>query len=182
MKPLLHNPLPFSGDRVSLRRFSSSDLIAFQAYRHDADLGRFQGWSPQDNDAALQFIIEMAEAPLFLPDHWNQLVIEDVASKTMVGDVGILISKNAQQAEIGFTLNRQAQGVGLATEATRLAIALIFKCTPAQQIVGITDIRNLASVRLLERVGMQRQETRSGVFKGRPCQEHVYAVSRQDAG
>ena len=182
MLELVRNPLPFSSDRVSLRRFSPGDLTAFQTYRHDAELGRFQGWSSQSDREALQFIVEMAEAPLFLPDHWNQLVIEDVALGSMVGDLGIFTSKDGQQAEIGFTLSRQAQGVGLATQATRLAISLIFESTAVQQILGITDTRNLASAKLLERVGMRRRETRSGLFKGLPCQEYVYAISRQDAG
>ena len=33
-------------------------------------------------------------------------------------------------------------------------------------------------VRLLERVGMQRIETRDTEFRGEPCVEHVYAASR----
>ena len=100
----------------------------------------------------------------------------------MVGDLGIFISNNEQQAEIGFTLSRRAHGRGLATRAVHLAITLIFESTPVQKIVGITDTRNLASVKLLERVGMQRRETLAGAFKGQPCQEYVYAVSRRDAG
>ena len=39
--------------------------------------------------------------------------------------------------------------------------------------LGITDARNLASLRLLERLGFAPRETRSTVFKGEPCVEVV---------
>lgn len=182
MKTSPKDSLPFSDDRVSLRRVSPADLAAFQSYRNDVDLGRFQGWSPQGDQEALVFIIEMAGAPLFQPDHWIQLAIEDTASSSMIGDLGVFISNDEQQAEIGFTLSRPAQGMGLATRAVRLAVALILRSTQVRQIVGVTDTRNLASAKLLERVGMQKRETLTAVFKGEPCHEHIYVISRQDAG
>ena len=39
-----------------------------------------------------------------------------------------------------------------------------------------TDSRNDASIRLLERSGFKRQETRDAVFRGEPCTEHVYVL------
>ena len=82
------------------------------------------------------------------------------------------------QVEVGVTLRSQSQGRGLAGAAVRAAIALAFECTAAARVLGITDVRNLASVRLLEQVGMRRIETRSAVFRGEACVEHVYAAAR----
>jgi RimJ/RimL family protein N-acetyltransferase len=174
------DPLPVGDDRVVLRRFSPADLAAFQAYRHDAELGRFQGWTAQNDDDALEFITTMAQAPLFQPGEWIQLAIEDKASGSMVGDVGIFVADDAQSAEIGFTLARPAQGMGFATRAVRLAIRLVFEHTPVREITGVTDARNAASIRLLERVGMQRRSTQDARFKGEPCQEHTYDIARPE--
>lgn len=46
------------------------------------------------------------------------------------------------------------------------------------RVVGITDARNAASVRVLERVGMSRVEAREVVFKGEPCVEWEYSIGR----
>jgi aminoglycoside 6'-N-acetyltransferase len=82
--------------------------------------------------------------------------------------------------EIGFTLSRRYQGQGLATVAVRAAIALALELTAADRVLGITDARNHASIRLLERVGLRRAETKATVFRGEPCVEHVYPLSRGD--
>jgi RimJ/RimL family protein N-acetyltransferase len=77
-------------------------------------------------------------------------------------------------------LDATAQGVGFGTEAVREAIGLIFERAPVAQIVAVTDARNLPSIGLLERVGMRRVETVAAVFRGEPCMEHIYAISRHE--
>ena len=88
---------------------------------------------------------------------------------------------DATSAEIGFTLARIAQGRGVATAAVRMLVELIFKCSAAERVIGITDARNLPSMRLMERVGMQRTETRQTIFRGEVCVEHTYIVTRAGA-
>jgi hypothetical protein len=46
---------------IRLRRFRDSDLAAFQAYRHDPEVGRWQGWTPGPDALALDFLRRMAE-------------------------------------------------------------------------------------------------------------------------
>jgi RimJ/RimL family protein N-acetyltransferase len=174
--------VPVGDGRVCLRRFSAADLAAFQAYRSDEALVRFQGWSVQSDHDALQFILAMADAPLFRPGHWIQLAIEDMGTGAMVGDVGVFIADDSRQAEVGFTLSRPAQGKGLATRAVGLAIRLVFEHTQVVEIIGITDTRNTASVRVLERLGMQRRATEDADFKGEACQEHTYVLGRHPSG
>jgi RimJ/RimL family protein N-acetyltransferase len=45
-------------------------------------------------------------------------------------------------------------------------------------VLGITDARNLASIALLERVGMRALEARHAIFRGEACVEVVYALPR----
>jgi RimJ/RimL family protein N-acetyltransferase len=60
----------------------------------------------------------------------------------------------------------------------RAAIDLIFERTNVERVLGITDARNDASIRLLQRVGMHMARTREAQHRGEPCIEHVYAVAR----
>lgn len=170
--------LPLDAGPVRLRRLRPDDLAAFQAYRGDAGLARWQGWSPMDEAAARAFLDEMARMPLLRPGDWTQLAIADAASDRLLGDLGLFVAADGSYAEIGFTLARDAQGRGRATAAVAAAIGLLFAHTPVRQVLGITDARNLASVRVLERVGMTRLETREAVFKGEHCIEHVYGRER----
>jgi RimJ/RimL family protein N-acetyltransferase len=178
----MSEPLPIHSERITLRRLSAGDLSSFQAYRHDEAVGRYQGWKPQPDLEALAFIHDMESATIFAPGKWIQLGIAERTTDLLIGDLGLFVAADGSSAEIGFTLSSQAQGRGLGTEAVSQAIRFLFQNTSIAYIQGITDARNTASVRLLERVGMQRTATLSAVFNNEPCLEHTYIISRWDCG
>lgn len=163
-----------------LRRLSVTDLVAFQAYRSDAELGRYQGWSAMPDHEARAFLDEMNAAPLFRPGEWAQIGIADPQTLALIGDIGLYLAEDLRHAEIGFTLAHHAQRRGLATAAVREAVQLIFAFTAVERVVGITDARNRASIALLERVSMRKVEERTVEFRGEACVEYVYAVPRAD--
>ena len=129
---------------------------------------------------ALSFLAEMSEARLFTPGDWVQLGIAEREADQLIGDIGIFVSADGLTGEIGFTLAPAAQGRGIATAAVRQALQLLFGTTRVKQVLGITDSRNVRSIRLLERVGFRRHESRATVFRGEPCVEEVYALPRND--
>lgn len=173
-------PLPVEGARVRLRPLRADDLAAFQHYRRDAELGRYQGWRPQTDAEATAFIDAMAETPVFPDGEWVQLAIAERTGDVLIGDVGVCVAIDGSTAEIGFTLAREAQGQGLATEAIRLLWAVLAAHTPVGEIHALTDARNTASIALLERLGMRRVTTRAAVFRGEACTEHLYTLRLHD--
>jgi RimJ/RimL family protein N-acetyltransferase len=62
-----------------------------------------------------------------------------------------------RQAEIGFTLACEHQGKGYATEAVDCLLDYVFGKLGKHRVIAITDARNLAASRVLERVGMRRE-------------------------
>jgi RimJ/RimL family protein N-acetyltransferase len=180
LEPRVLDPLPRFGPRVVLRRLSRADLPAFQAYRSNEAVGRYQGWSAQTDQQALVFIEEMSNAVLFPSSTWVQLAVADREENLLVGDIGVCMAANGKSAELGFTIAPRVQGQGLGTEAVREAIALLFEHSSAVEVVCITDARNARSIRLLERAKMRRMATTGAVFRGEPCIEHTYAVFKGD--
>lgn len=164
---------------MTLRRLAAADLPAFQAYRGDPEVGRWQGWTPRPDAEALAFLDEMAAAPLFAPGRWTQLGIADDISDELLGDIGIHLSADGREAEFGFSLARAAQGRGLASAAVRAAIAQVFEQTAAERIHAQTDARNTACIRLLERLGARRIEHIATEFRGAPCVEFRYELARR---
>ena len=171
--------LPRSFPGGVLRRLRPADLSSFQAYRAIPELGRYQGWSPMSDADALAFLSAMSAAPMFTPGEWVQLGIAEPDAGRLIGDVGLFLDADECAAEIGFTLEPAAQGRGIATAAVRVAVQLLFAVTKAQHVRGITDTRNTASVRLLERAGFRHQETRHAVFRGEPCSEEIHVLPRR---
>jgi [ribosomal protein S5]-alanine N-acetyltransferase len=173
-----NDPLPRYRKGIVLRRLSALDFGSFQAYRSDLELGRYQGWIPMLDAEAQAFLEDMSTAPLFRPGHWIQVGVAEPDGLALLGDIGLYLADDASYAEIGFTLARHAQGCGVATNAVRTAIEIVFQCTTAARVIGVTDARNHASIAVLVRAGMQKQEERTAVFRGESCIEYVYSIEK----
>lgn len=161
--------------RIHLRRFKAADLSAFQDYRRDPELARYQGWEIESDKAARKFLQEMSTAPRLASGTWLQLAICDSARDKVIGDIGLHYIGEERKLEIGYTLHRAYHGQGIAQRAARLAILWVQTTHPNTEIFGITDVRNLASIRLLERLGFVRTltETVAGV-----TEHHYHLESR----
>ena len=164
---------------MRLRRLAASDLAAFQAYRNDPEVGRWQGWTPKPDSEALAFLNEMGTIPLLQPGQWTQLGIADDATNELLGDVGIHLSADGREAEFGFSLARTAQGRGIASAAVKAAVAMVFAQTTAERIHAQTDARNTACIRLLERLGATLLARFDAEFRGEPCVEFRYELARR---
>jgi RimJ/RimL family protein N-acetyltransferase len=176
-KLLAHSP--FRTQRAVVRRMIEADLPNFRAYRANPELAKYQGWSPMSETEAASFITDVAGVDSFVRGGWIQLGIADVETDQLLGDIGIFLAEDEQTAEIGFTLNTNVQGKGIATDAVRAALQMVFATSSAQTVRAITDARNRASIRLLERLQFAFVSTTETVFKGEPCTEHTYELSRQ---
>ena len=170
--------LPLHAKRVTLRRLALTDLADFQNYRTDPQVALYQGWQPQSDKRAAEFLNAASTARLFEPGVWFQIGIAIKDSDTLIGDIGICLAPDGPEAEIGFSLHSQSQGRGLASEAVGAAITFIFDNTNCKKIVGIVDARNHSAILLLERLGMRRDKTVDAVFEGKPCKEHVFELQR----
>ena len=170
------DPLPWHSARLTLRRLRADDLPRFQAYRHDAEVARYQGWVPVSDEEARGFLVEMSGAPFGRLGEWLQIAIADADDGFLRGDVGLFVAASGSEAEFGITLARAAQGKGLAEEAARTLIDGLRAHTTVRRLVAITDTRNAPSARLLRRLGMELEAETAAEFRGEPCREWHFSL------
>lgn len=164
--------------RLVLRRFRPTDAPAFQAYRADPDVARYQGWDTTYSlDDAESFMIAIAQTSPGTPGEWFQFAVTSSSTGLLIGDVGLRTdAEDSQPPELGVTLSAEHQGNGYATEMAASVVAYAFETLAATAIRAITDARNQPSIRLLERLGFLRTGTEAASFKGAPCREHTYEL------
>ena len=143
-------------------------------------MGEFQAWQPQPDHEAARFLEDMSDVQLFPRGAWVQLGIADPYTDELIGDVGICVSADGEKAEIGVTVAPRAQGSGRGTEAVREVIGLVFDQTDVSRIVAVIDARNTPAHRLVRRAGFQKIESLRTIFRGEPCTEDVWVISRAD--
>ncbi|MFL4469323.1 GNAT family N-acetyltransferase [Tateyamaria armeniaca] len=164
-------------DSTTLRRLFVTDLRAFQAYRNDPVVAEFQSWDQMDDDRASGFLHHSATVtPLMRPDNWTQIAVADTETDALLGDMGLHLSADGSEAELGITLAHAAQKHGHATRAVAMAVGFLFDATAITGITAWADIRNMASCRLMQRAGF----TQNGVEVTDGVTEAVFVLKRQD--
>ena len=141
--------------RLCLRPLQPTDAPVMAAYRSDPAVARYQPWSsPYTLQDASTLIQELTAADPATPG-WFQYGIERRADGALIGDLGVHLHHNGQQADIGFTLAVEHQGAGYGTEAVRRILDHLLVERGLHKVSAECDARNLASARLLTRAGFQ---------------------------
>lgn len=164
---------------VRLRALRDDDLDAFLGYRSDAQVARYQGWWPMDEARARTFLREQGtNANADSAGRWVQLAIADAATDALLGDIGLWLSHDWTEAELGITIMPAVQGNGIGRSAVRVALTLLFADPRVTRVHANADARNTPSRRMLVAAGF-RQVGSSDVFvKEEACVEHRYVVER----
>jgi RimJ/RimL family protein N-acetyltransferase len=113
---------------------------------------------------------------------WFRFAIE-AAEGTLLGDCMLQVREDdPRQAEIGFTLALGYQGRGYATEAVRALLDYGFRTLGLHRVVAVTDARNDAAARLLQRIGMRREAhfIQNVWYKGAWGDEFSFALLREE--
>jgi RimJ/RimL family protein N-acetyltransferase len=169
-------------ERLLVRRFRAADAPMLAAYRSDEDVARYQSWAaPFTLERAEDFAQHMAAADPDRPG-WFQWAVELTAEKQLIGDVGVGLHENLLQADLGFTLARDRHGQGYATEAVRAVLDRLFTVQGVRRVSAECDARNVASARLLDRLGFTREGfLRSNTFiKGEWTDDLLFGLLSSD--
>jgi RimJ/RimL family protein N-acetyltransferase len=113
---------------------------------------------------------------------WVNLTIE--CDGAVIGDVACHLREGGGIAEIGFTLMKEHQGRGFASEAAGALVDHVLATTTVHRIEASLDPENFPSMRVLEALGMQF-ESRSRAnyaIRGRWDDDVRYAMLRDDRG
>jgi RimJ/RimL family protein N-acetyltransferase len=144
-------------ERLVLRRFRAADAEPLAAYRSDPEVARYQSWTaPVPIEEARAIVASLEQGDPELPG-WFQFAVEHTGDRALIGDVGVDLHENRRQAEIGFSLAPAYQGRGFAAEAVRAVLDHLFRVRGLHKVSAECDARNIASARLLERVGFTRE-------------------------
>jgi len=179
-------PRRIETERLLLRRFESGDLDALHAMRSREETVRWLYEDPttlEQDRARLERRMHNLRFALTGDALGFAAVLRD--DGTLVGDLSLfLVSAEDHQGEIGFVVHPDHQGRGYATEAAGALLELAFGTLSLHRVVGRLEARNVASARVLEKLGMRREAhfVENELVKGEWQSEVVYAALRASRG
>jgi RimJ/RimL family protein N-acetyltransferase len=87
-----------------------------------------------------------------------------------------------RQLEIGYSLVPSERGKGYGTEATQLMVDYLFLSKDTMRIQAQTDPRNVASHKVLEKVGFKKEGTlrKSFFMRGEWRDAYIFSILREE--
>lgn len=136
-------------ERLCLRPITRKDLGAVLAYACDRSNAEYMVYYPKTEQEAVSYVEETAS-------QWEE--------------------EEADGVEIGWILNRHYWGCGYGTEAAAAVLRFMSEELGISSCISCCDTRNIASARMMEKLGMKRILQRARIYgrRGEAAQEYVY--------
>jgi RimJ/RimL family protein N-acetyltransferase len=171
---------PLETDRLVLRPFEPGDLDELYEIHSDEKGARWLYNEARTRDE-VEALLErkIAGASIGAEGDWLSAAAVLRSNGDLVCDVSLLwASEVHKQGEIGFIAHPAHHGHGYATEAARPLLAFAFETLGLHRVVGSLEPRNVASARVLEKLGMRREAhlVENEWVKGEWQSELVYAM------
>jgi RimJ/RimL family protein N-acetyltransferase len=145
-------------ERLVLREFDEGDVAAFYVLGTDPAIIRYTG-DPPGGMTSLEDALEVLRSrPLadYSKYGYGRWACVDKASGVVIGFAGLKYLTDLDEVDIGFRLLPAYWGQGLATEASRAVVEYARKHFHLDEIIGLVDLANVASARVLDKVGFTR--------------------------
>ena len=142
-------------ERLVLREFRDDDFDAVHSYGADLEVVRFMNWGPNSEDETRDFIKRAQSRASADPCVGYDLAVIEVSSDRLIGGIGLY--SDGPQAMLGYCFSRSAWGKGYATEAAQLILDFGFESMDIHRVWAGCDTENVASVRVLQKLGMRQE-------------------------
>lgn len=167
-------------ERLLLREFDEDDAAEFYILGSDSAITRYTG-DPGGGLTSLEHAREVLRSrPMadYMKHGFGRWACVYKANGELVGFAGLKYLADLNEVDIGYRLLPAYWGIGLATEASRAVLDFGFGRLHLDQIVGLVDPHNVASVRVLQKLGMNFVEMMT--YLGQTTAKYVIRASRAD--
>ena len=160
----------FETQRLRLRPFVHGD--AFHLHQILAVEGVLR-YYPSSDPPDLERVERLVARQLV---HWEEhgygwWAVDDKANEALIGWSGLQYLPDTDEIEIGYLLARPHWGQGLASEGARVGMDFGFSQLNIPTIIGIVHPENIASQRVLEKIGLVFQE--EAEYFGMQCYKYL---------
>lgn len=143
-------------ERVYLREMSESDGENIFLLNSNPNVLLYTGDQPfEDIESAENFIKSYDQYKLYGIGRWSAYLKE---SDKYIGWCGLKYHENEDYVDLGFRLVEEEWNKGYATECGRACLKYAFEYKNYTTIVSRTDARNIASMRVIQKIGFQYQK------------------------
>jgi ribosomal-protein-alanine N-acetyltransferase len=144
--------------RLLLREFRVRDQAAVHAFASDPDVTQYTEWGPNSPEDTAAFLAQAVHDAKAQPRTRFALAVVDRADSMLIGSVALNVTSRAhRRGETGYVLAQTRWGHGFATEAATAMLQFAFDGLDLHKVAATCDPDNVASNRVLTKIGMRRE-------------------------
>lgn len=173
---------PITTERLIIRAFTLADEDDMFDFESRDDVARYLFNEPRTREDNAEELAKRVTQTT-LEKEGDTLLLAVDYKDTVIGYVLLtLLSRDNSQGEFGYVLHPKYQGKGLASEAAVEMLRLGFETLDLHRIIGRCDPRNVASARLMERLGLRKEAhfRELEIFKGEWGDELTFAMLKHE--
>jgi RimJ/RimL family protein N-acetyltransferase len=170
-------------ERLLLREIDHQDTKDIQEYATDLEVIKYLTFGPNTLEDTKNFIEQCINNQKENPRRNYDLGITLPTINKLIGGCGIRVSDPRNSTgDIGYCLNRSYWGKGYATEAAIGLLGFGFKDLMLHRIYAHVDPENVASIRVLEKLGMRYEgHLRQNLLIHDEFRDtHLYAILKEE--
>jgi RimJ/RimL family protein N-acetyltransferase len=170
-------------NRLTLREYVEQDWQAVFTYQSDPSYLQYYPWHNRTINDAQNFVQKLIFWQREKPRVKFQLAIVLSEQNQLIGSCGVRMKQaNSRQAELGYEIDPSYWGQGYATEAAQKMLVFGFRELKLHRIWATCLLENVASTRVLEKLGLQREGhlREHRWMKGRWWDSLVYSILEQE--
>ena len=145
-------------ERIYLREFQVSDWQEVHIFASQERVCRYQPWGPNSLKESQSFVKQVLVDSEKEPRTRYALAIINNNENRLIGAGELNIRDiHNKKGEIGYIINPNYWGKGIATDVATLLIGFGFHQLQLHRIYATCDPRNIGSIRVLEKAGMTKE-------------------------
>jgi ribosomal-protein-alanine N-acetyltransferase len=175
--------LPLETERLLLRDFRAEDESGIYAYASDPEVVRYADWGPSDCATIRANLQRRLQEQERWPRDSIELAVALRSNQFLIGILRIsILDHHSRTADFGYTFNRRYWNHGYATEGARALLHVAFARLNLHRVWATCDVRNYASFRVMEKLGMRREGyfKKDVLQKGEWRDSYLYAVLAEE--
>jgi len=145
----------FETERLILREFDEEDVESFYLLGSDPAITRYTGDEGVKDIKHAQEVLRSRPLADYRKYGYGRWACVHKENRRVIGFAGLKFLEDLKEVDIGFRLLPAYWGVGLATEAGRAVLDYGFTQLRLAEIIGLVDLENIASVRVLAKLGLK---------------------------
>ena len=152
---VMRPPETFETSRLFLRLPTIDDAeTIFGQYAQDPEVTKYLIWRPHENiNTTIEFLRRCNQC--WKDETAFPWVITRKVDNALLGMIELRVEQF--RADFGYGIARQYWGNGYTTEAVKAIIKWALEQASIYRVWAICDVENLASVRVMEKAGMQKE-------------------------